>query len=240
MKIIYILLIFALSAFSTDLKEQIVQIKHSNHKEATIEIGNLTVGQSGIIVNNGSEGKSVIVCYGIISASDENRSIITFKFKDVLLQNAIPKTNLKPKDGDIFVINHLYKNSMILAPNFEAFSNAKKLYPNLNFLDSDFFAAYLKINNNPTPKKEDIIEFAHQNDLGRVFIIADQNLHTVDTLSFTIVDSQPLSFESNESSTPFYANIDEIKTSTFDFFGEENIGDYNKYYKKLLGIADGK
>ena len=71
MKIIYILLIFVLSAFSTDLKEQTVQIKDTNEKEATIGIGNLQVGQSGIILNNGSQGKSVIICYGIISSSDE-------------------------------------------------------------------------------------------------------------------------------------------------------------------------
>jgi hypothetical protein len=240
MKIIYILLIFVLSAFSTDLKEQPVQIKNTNEKEATIGIGNLQVGQSGIILNNDSQGKSVIICYGIILASDENKSVISFKFEDIIVQNAIPKTNLKPKDGDLFILNHLYKNSMILAPNFEAFSNAKKLYPNLNLLDSDFFAAYLKINNNPTPKKEDIIAFAHQNDLGRVFIITDKNLHTVDALSFTIVDSKSLTFDNTETNSPFYANIDEIKTSTFDFFGEESIGDYNKYYKKLLGITDGK
>lgn len=240
MKILYIFLICFANLFATNFAEQIIPISNTTQKGATINVGNLKVGQSGIIINNQSKDNAVILSYATVISTDSNSSIIEFQFKDILTQDALPKTNLKPKERDKFILNHLYKNTMVIAPNFEAFSNAKKLYPNLNFLDSDFFAAYLKINNNPTPKKEDIITFAHQNDLGRVFIITDKNLHTIDALSFTIIDSKPLSFDSNETNSPFYANIDEIKTSTFDFFGEENIGDYNKYYKKLLGIQDGQ
>ena len=223
-----------------NFSEQIGTLSHTTDKKATIQIGNLHIGQSGIVVNNQNKDNAVIISYATVIDSDLNSSTIEFKFKDILEQDALPKTNLLPKDGDSFILNHLYKNSMIIAPNFEAFDNLKKVYKNVNFLSSDFFAAYLKINNNPTPKKEDILEFAHKNDLGRIFIITDKDINTVDAVSFKVVDTIPLNFDDNTTAMPFYANIDEIQTSTFDFFGAENIGDYNKYYKKLLGIKDGK
>ncbi len=240
MKIVYIFLICFANLFATDFTEQIIPISNTTKKEATINIGNLQVGQSGIIINNQSKDNAVILSYATVITSDLNSSVIEFKFKDILTQDALPKTNLKPKDGDIFVLNHLYKNTMIIAPNFEALSNVKKINDGAHFLDSDFFAAYLKINENPTPKKEELIAFAHINDLGRIFIVTDKTINTIDALSFQIIDKQKISYDDNTTNTPFYANIDEIKTSTFDFFGEESIGDYNKYYKKLLGIKDGK
>jgi len=240
MKIIQILLLFVISAYAGTFDEQITKLTNTNTKQATIGIGNLQIGQSGIIINNDVKEKTVIICYGIVTSTDENSSNITFTFQDILVQDAIPKTNLLPKNGDNFVLNHLYKNSMIIAPNFQAFNSVKKLYSNVNFLDSDFFAAYLKMNNNPTPTKEDITKFAHQNDFGRIFIITGNVINTVDALSFKILETTPFTLDDNTTNSPFYANIDGIKTSTFDFFGADNIGDYNQYYKKLLGIKDGK
>jgi hypothetical protein len=240
MKILQILLLWAVYTYAGTFSEQITQLKSATKIGATIPIGNLQNGQSGIVVSNKINEKSVIICYATVISSNEKESNISFQFQDILEQDALPKTNLLPKNGDNFVLNHLYKNSMIIAPNFQALDNTKKIYENLNFLSSDFFAAYLKINNNPTPQKKDIIEFAHKNDLGRIFIITDKNINTVDALSFKVIETTPFNFDDNTTNAPFYGNIDEIKTSTFDFFGASNIGDYNKYYKKLLGIKDGK
>lgn len=240
MKILQILLLWAISTYAGTFTEQTIKLKNTNAKQATIEIGNLHIGQSGIVINYDEKDKSVILCYAIVTSSNEKESNITFKFQDILVQKAIPKTNLLPKDGDDFILNHLYKNSMIIAPNFQALDTIKKIYNDVTFLDIDFFAAYLKMNNNPTPKKEDIIEFAHQNDLGRIFIVTENNVNIVDALSFQVIETAPLSIDDNTTNKPFYANIDGIKTSTFDFFTPDNIGDYYKYYKKLLGIKDGK
>lgn len=240
MKIIQILLLWIISLYAGTFTEQTTKLTNTNPKQATINIGNLQVGQSGIVINQDNKDNLVILCYASVTASNEKESNITFQFQDILVQNAIPKTNLLPKDGDDFVLNHLYSNSMIIAPNFQALEGVKKLYSDVNFLNSDFFAAYLKMNNNPTPTKKDIVEFAHQNDLGRVFFVTKESIHIVDALSFKIIETVPFTIEDNTTTSPFYANIDEIKTSTFDFFGEESIGDYNKYYKKLLGITDGK
>ncbi len=240
MRIVYIFLLCFGNLLGGDFIEQIIQIKNASKKDATINVGNLQIGQSGIIINTENKNNSVILCYATVVSSDLNSSKIEFQYKNILMQDALPKTNLKPKDGDQFIINHLYKNALLIAPNFEASSNVKKLNANIHFLESDFFAAYLKINENPTPKKEDLLDFAHQNDLGRIFIITDKTLNMIDAISFKIVDQQTITFEDNTTTSPFYANIEEIKTGTFNFFGEENIGDYNKYYKKLLGIKDGK
>lgn len=240
MKILQIVLLLVGYMYAGNFTEQKAQLTHTTKLGATIPLGGLQIGQSGIVINSQTNEKLVILCYATVTSSNANESNITFQFQDILEQDALPKTNLLPKDGDSFIVNHLYKNSMIIAPNFEALEATKKLYNGSNFLSSDFFAAYLKINNNPTPQKKDFLQFAHKNDLGRIFIVTDKNINMIDAISFTVIETIPVEFENNTTNEPFYANIDEIKTSTFDFFGALNIGDYNKYYKKLLGIQDGK
>lgn len=242
MKIIFTILTLTMVVFATDLNEQIVKISSTDYKknEATIPVGNLVIGQSGIVVNDEIKDSKFIICYATIVSSQPNESIIKFDFREIIEQNAMPKTKLLPKDGDTFVLNHLYKNSMIIAPNFESLNETKKLYNDFNFLDSDLFAAYLKINNTPVPKKKDILNFAHQNDLGTVFIIENDKINIVDALSFSVIKTIPLKINDKNSASPFHTNIEDIKTSTLSFFEEKDIGEYHSYYKKLLGSTDGK
>ena len=240
MKILYTILVLTICTYATDLTQKITKLTQINANQATIQIGNLAIGQSGIIINENNSKKAVIICFATVINSNEKESTLKFNFKEIIQQDAIPKTNRQPKVGDKFILNHLYQNSMIIAPNFKTNDDIKKLYGEWNFLDSDLFAAYLKINNTPAPKKKDILEFAHKNELGTILFAFDNKLFIVDTVSFLPIKNIDFTIDDNTTHSPFYTNVDEIKTGTFSFFEEESIGDYNKYYKKLLGIEDGK
>ncbi|MBI3873499.1 MAG: plasminogen-binding N-terminal domain-containing protein, partial [Arcobacter sp.] len=211
MKIIFVIFALAMSAFTANLTEQITKLTNltANNKEATINLGNLKIGQSGIVINNDLQGKQVILCYATVISSDNNNSIIKFDFREIIEQSAIPKTKLLPKNGDTFIINHLYKNSMIIAPNFKAITKIKQLYSNFNFLDIDLFGAYLKINNTPAPKKEDIVTFAHLNDLGSIFLVENKNLHILDAISLTKIETIPFEIDDNTTISPFQTNVED-------------------------------
>ena len=239
MKSIFIVFIGVLSLFGADLFPQSFKLTQTNEKGAKLIVPHLPAGQSGVVVAT-SGSNSVVISYGIVTATDLNSTTITFDSREIITQNAIPKTKLLPKDGDIFVLGHLYKNSIIIAPNYDALKEVETMKPNHSFIGSDLFGAFLKIENTPAPKKETFLNFAHQNDLGIFHIVIDEMLYTVDALSFNIVHKEPIIYKNKATISPFYTNVEDIKTSTFSFFEEESIGDYNKYYKKLLGIADGK
>lgn len=242
MKIIYTIFALTISLFAIEQTEKIsnIEILSQDKKEATINIGNLLIGQSGIVINTDIKNKIVILDYATVSASDKNSSKIKFLNQEIIEQNAIPKTKLLPKIGDSFIINHLYKNAIIIAPNYKSQQEIKKLYPNFTFINSDIFGGYLKINNTPVPSKEDITSFAHQNDLGIIFLVENNNINIIDAISFNVLEKSTLNIDDNTTMKPFYTNVEDIKNSTFTFFKPENIGDYNTYYKTLLGATNGK
>ena len=239
MKSIFIVFMGILSLFGADLSVQSFVLTQTNKKEAKLLVPHLPIGQSGVVVAR-SGSNSVVISYGIVSATDGNSTTITFDPREIIAQNAIPKTKLRPKDGDIFILGHLYKNSIIIAPNYEALKEVEKIKSSYSFVESDLFGAFLKIENTPAPKKETFLDFAHKNDLGIFHIVIDETLYTVDALSFIVVNKEPISYKNKATISPFYTNVEDIKTSTFSFFEEESIGEYHAYYKKLLGIHDGK
>jgi hypothetical protein len=242
MKIIYTIFALSISLFGISNNEQITTITQIDEikNEATVNQGNLSKGQSGIVINNNISNKIVIISYATVVSSNKETSTIKFNKQEIIEQDAIPKTKLLPKLGDKFIVNHLYKNGFIIAPNYKALVETKKLYPNFAFLDSDLFGGYLKINNTPAPTKDDIKAFAHKNDLGVVFIVENNTVNIIDAISFDILESSQIKIEDNSTIKPFYTNVEDIKVSTFDFFKAEKIDDYNKYYKNLLGTNDGK
>jgi NADH dehydrogenase FAD-containing subunit len=97
------------------------------------------------------------------------------------------------------------------------------------------FAAYLKINNTPSPTKADIKEFALKQQLGTIFVLVNKTLYILDSLSMKTIDKVYLEIENEDIKVPFYSNIEKIEKS-FWSFKEDKIKDYNKYYKTILGL----
>ncbi len=238
MKIIFLITIFLNILFADiNLNIQTSKIYDIEKDQAKIDITNINIGQSGIIVHQ-DDKNSIIISQATVIKSNSEYSTIEFIEKDILLQEAIPTSKLKPTNGDKFILNHLYQTSLLIVPNTKAKKVIKILFSNQNFLDEDFFASYLKLISQPVPTKEDILNFTNKQQVGSIFLAVKNNLYIVDTLSFKVVDTIDIKIDDNRTSSPFLTKIDEIERGFWDF-GPEKIEDYNKYYLKLLNINDG-
>jgi len=231
---VFVVVSFLFSSISLD--RQITTIQNIKKGTATINIGNLQKGQSGIIVHNYGDD-SIILTQAVVVSSGDTVSKIKFVSKSILEQPSLATSKLKPSKNDIFVLNHLYKSSLLIAPNIEAINVVKRLYTKQNFIGDDFFASYLKLESMPLPTKEVISQFCLDNQIGTIFFVIAHKLYIVDSLSFKVIDTKDLEYSSKKIQVPFYTNIKEIKKGFWDF-GEDFIKNYDKYYSKMIGIKN--
>ncbi len=235
MKIILLISITFNLLFATiNLQMQTAKIFDLTEKTAKINISNLIVGQSGVVLKE-IDGNTIILSRAFVQQSNETGSIIEFIDKKILFQDAIVTSLLKPSNNDKFVLNHLYNTSLLIVANQEAKKSVQKLYPKQNFLNEDFFALDLKLNNTPIPTQEIITEFAQAQQIGTIFIVVQNNLFIVDSLTFKVIHTSQIKNEETETMVPFLTKINDIKSTIFSFNANQ-IKDYNLYYLKLLGI----
>lgn len=199
---------------------------------AKVKVGDLRIGQSGVIVNDIS-GNYTIITQGTVVATDKDHSVIEFRDSQLLKQDAIPTLKAKPSNSDLFILNHLYSSSLLIVPNLKAKKVIKKNFPDQNFLSEDFFASYLKVQNNPVPSKKDIIEFCSLQEIGTIFVVVKNKLYIIDALSFKTIDEISVPINDSKTQLPFHTNITDIENSIFDF-GANNIGSYNEFYLSLI------
>ncbi|HIP55480.1 MAG TPA: hypothetical protein EYG97_00490 [Arcobacter sp.] len=236
MKLIFTILFSFLFLNANPFEEKTLNLYNTTQTTATIKIGSLVIGQSGIIIHKFKNNKSTILTDAIVTNSNKLESTIEFLNTTVLKQTAIPTTNLNPSNDDKFVLNHLWTTSLLLTPNFESKQRIKKAYYNNNFIDTDIFAAWLKINNTPVPKKEDIQKFTSYNNIGSIFIQAGKKLYIIDAVSFKVIQERDILIKSEKVQVPFFSNVQDIEKSTFSWFSPAKIDNYNEYYTNLLGI----
>lgn len=243
-----------------DFNLQNIKIYDVTASEAKVDMPNLKEGQSGIIVHDYENDDSIILSYATVINSNDKFSTIKILNQKPLLQDAIPNTNLKPTSSDNFVLNHLYKTSLLIVPNLESKRYVKLKFNTQNFLNEDFFASHLKLNETPLPSKNDIQEFCKNNQIGTVFVVVDQTIYVIDAISFKILHSEKTTINDDSSKLPFFTKIQKIDksffSSTFDFFDfdidlnpfnddeDESIEktiplpskDYNSYYSAMIGV----
>lgn len=217
-----------------NLETQIAKIFNVTQETAKISIGNLTIGQSGVIINQAERNK-IIISQAYVENSNKTSSTLKIIQNDILPQDAIPTSKLKPSNGDIFILNHLYSSSLLIVPNKEAKEFIFDIYKEQNFLNEDFFAAYLKLEEEPIPKQEDFQNFSHKNQIGTLFFAIENKLYIVDALSFKVIATHLIMEQSDKIKVPFLSKIETIEKGFWDF-GDNEIEDYNQYYLKLLGI----
>jgi len=199
---------------------------------AKVKVGNLRIGQSGVIVNDIS-GNYTIITQGTVIKTDKEHSVIEFVKSKLLEQDAIPTLKAKPTNSDLFVLNHLYKSSLLIVPNIKSKKIVKRNFQKQNFLNEDFFAAYLKLHDNPVPSKQDIIEFCSLQEVGSIFIVVKNKLYIIDALSFKTIDEIDVPINDFSTQLPFLTRITDIENGMFDF-GASNIGSYNEFYTSLI------
>lgn len=218
-----------------------LKIGNIENNKSVIPMGNLIIGQTGIVVHIFDNDKRLIVSNAKVISSDLNSSVVEFfEFKD-LTQDAIPTSNRVVTTNDILILNYMYNSSLLITPTLDSFQSVRENFKLNNFVHSDIFAAKLKVDHKPYPTKEDIQNFAIEQNLGTIFMVIENKVYIIDSKTFTILESYAINYENAEAIMPFYTRVEEIEESIFnlsffDFFsGEKNLS-YNEYYKRILGI----
>ncbi|RLA75157.1 MAG: hypothetical protein DRG11_02295 [Epsilonproteobacteria bacterium] len=203
---------------------------------AYIKTQNIKIGTSGIIVHTFKDGDEVILAKAIVISKEVGKTKISIKKFDTLKNNSVATTKKEPSIGDIFVPNHLYSNAIIIAPDMQTYKQIKEQHSYAHFLSSDIFASVLKIDNNPTPQKKDIQKFCFDNFVAIVYLYTQNNLYKIDVNSFKILQKYQLKTEKSNTILPFYSLVEDIKKGLFSWFSDNDIGDYDKYYTRLIGV----
>lgn len=219
----------------SNLKKPIyTSISDISGNTAKVNVGNLTIGQSGIIVHKNSDGKSVILASAIVIDTNANSSKVSLKKYDKLKQDAIPTFNIKVSKNDQLILNYLYSSSMVIAPNHESFKKVRNIFKEHNFIHPDLFGAQLKIGENPTPNKEAIQEFCKKQNINTLFVVIKDMVYIIDTTSFKTIASSQINYENEQAQMPFYTRVQEIKRAFYDFSFANKL--YNSHYRAILGI----
>jgi len=215
-----------------------VKIENIKDNKTTINLGNLIVGQSGVVVHIYNNDKRLIVANAEVIESNSNTSTVLFTKFDDLKQDAIPTSNRSVETNDILVLNYLYTSSLLITPTQETFQIVRSNFKYNNFLHSDVFAAKLKVDNQPYPKKEEIQKFAIEQNLGTIFFVVNQHVYVVDTKTFKVLTTYKLDYKNENLQVPFYTRVEDIKSSplTFNLFSNDKNLSYEEYYKNILGF----
>ncbi|OCL81796.1 Plasminogen-binding protein PgbA [Arcobacter porcinus] len=226
--------VFANSSFET-ISVDITNIEKNRSK---IEIPNLKIGQSGIVIHTYDEKFNTIVSNAKVISSDEFGSVVEFFAFDDLKQDAIATTKRKVEINDKLILNYLYQNSLLIAPNFEGFDDISKKFPNFSFIHPDILGAKLKFTNSLYPTKKEIQDFTIEQNLGTIFIVVLDNLYILDSKTFLILDKfDYIQKDGLEKRLPFFTRVEDVKDSFFNissWFKKKD--DYDSHYKKILGI----
>lgn len=239
-----------------------VKIDNLKDNKTTINIGNLVVGQSGVVIHLHDRDKRLIVANAKVISSNEKTSIIEFSKFDDLQQDAIPTSKRGVEKGDILALNYLYNSSLLIAPSQETFQLVRENFRYNNFLHTDIFASSLKDQEEPLPTKKIIQEFAIKQNLGTIFVVVNNKVNVIDTKTFSTLATYDISYNSDDSQLPFYTRIEKIEASALSFiknfsfknfeieddyldikdilFGKSKEDQqkltYDEYYSKILGL----
>jgi hypothetical protein len=219
--------------FGFDIQTQKLVVSGSDDKFCDVYADNLKIGQSGIVLHHYSNENYVIIAQVEVVQSSENKAKLAIHYDDIIKQDALPSMKRKVQNGDIVILNHLYTNILIIAPNFEAFKQSSKNFEKGNVLHPDILGAYLKITNKPNPTQKDFQDFSKLQNIGIYGFVFNKKLHIVDAISFKILETINLEYDQKETAEPFYTNIEDIKSMIYDFKSSK-ITNYDEYYAKII------
>ncbi|RXJ97607.1 hypothetical protein CRU98_13080 [Arcobacter sp. CECT 8986] len=199
--------------FST-IKTQLTNVTKDS---AIINIGNLRVGQSGIVMKTYDDGQKIIIANAYVEATNETASKVKFLRFEGLKQNALPNSKSIVQENDTLILNYMYDKSLIIAPSQDAFLVTRAKFRNNSFLHSDIFAAKLKADREPLPSRTTIQKFAKDQNLGTIFIVISNKVYIVDSKTFAILDRFSLAYNYLDTDRmPFYTRITGIEESVID------------------------
>ena len=209
---------------------------HGDH--AVVALSGAAPGSSGIVLHKFDDRHSAIIATAIVTGSKEGKTSLRFQRYRRLRQKALPQYKIAPQQGDIVILGYLYNRVLPIVPDEAAYKRFLLGHRALDVIHPDLFASALYFDHTPQPAKRDFYKACVQNDLGLLYFAVDREGYFVDCESFRIVAREPLpeAIDAKRSMQPFYSRIPRIKNRLGGILSDESIGDYNRYYKKVLGI----
>ncbi|AXX91196.1 hypothetical protein CPU12_13335 [Malaciobacter molluscorum LMG 25693] len=193
------------------------QLTNVTKNSAIINIGNLRVGQSGIVIKTYDDGQKIIIANAYVEATNDTASKVKFLRFEGLKQNALPNSKSIVQENDTLILNYMYDKSLLIAPSQDAFIVTRAKFRNNTFLHSDIFAAKLKADREPLPSKTTIQKFAKEQNLGTIFIVISNKVYIIDSKTFAVLDTFSLAYNYLDTDRmPFYTRITGIEESMID------------------------
>ncbi len=212
------------------------EIIKTGKKEAIVKNSPyVPIGSSGVVIRKLDDTHSTIIAGAVVESKNGDEMKIKFIVFDMLEQSALPPLKVLPRKGDKVLLNYLYNRAFVIAPNEDTYLSILSDFPQISWIHPDILAAFLSKEYNPTPKKEDFQKVCKQNTSMLLFFAIKNRGYFVDCNSFKILKEEKISFKEGKTALPFYSRIGEIESSIFSI-GSNSIKNYDKYYKKLLGI----
>lgn len=232
MRKIFIFLAMAISLFASIEANKKSEILSISKNKAVIKNINAPIGSSGIVVHYFDKEHSTIVAGAELVAPNK----IKFRVFEALKQDALPVPNIKPKIGDEVILNYLYDRGVIIAPNFKTYQEIANKHSDIEWLHPDLLAAELSIAKNPAPEKEDFKKFCEDYSVGLLYFAIKEKGYFVDCYTFKKLKSENIKTFNKSVHLPFYSRIKEIETNWFNFYQNQEVTNYNDYYKNLLEL----
>ena len=239
MRILATFLLFLSMSFGFEMPQ--VRGVLSDVKDGGARIENsdkIVLGSSGVVIRNFKNGESSIIARAVVTQKGGAYANVRFEVFENLAQDALPIPGVMPKNGDTIILNYLYSRAVIVAPNESVYKQVSEHFKNITFISPDVAAAYLADIHSPSPNRTDFRNICYQNAAGLIFIAFDGEGVFADCGSFKTLHS----FKSGKVSgymRPFYSNVRKISEHFWDI-NDGQIGNYEKYYRKLIKQNEGE
>lgn len=226
MKKVLIFLFVVLNIYASEF-----EINAIDKKSGAIECENLRVGESGLVIRELGDFRTIIA-NATITKVEESKCSVEFSEFVGLVQEALPRVKEKPAIGDKIIFKTINKRALAIAPNLKSYEEITNK-SDISFIHPDIFATYLESESNPSPTKESFAKFCNAYSIGLIYFAIDRE-YIVDCFSFKVLETNELEIKKEDEIKPFYSRAGELKASIFSF--KDEIKDYMSYYKKLLGL----
>jgi ASC-1-like (ASCH) protein len=224
MKKIFGLLLVAIISLYAKEYDMIEYTIKSNIHQLDIDIPN---NHTGVVIKKMGQNQAIIAIARV------NNGSIEYRKNTLLEQEYLPKVLDNVSAGDKIIFNHMYKNAVVIAPDYKTYKKVMDKHPDTLFVDIDTFSGFLTRNVEPVPTKELFKEYAREYDVGLFYIAVDGQLFTLDAKTLDVIAQKNFRV-SQEAQKPFYSKVKKIPVSFFDF-GTTDIVSYHAYYKAFVG-----
>ncbi|WP_456380946.1 plasminogen-binding N-terminal domain-containing protein [Hydrogenimonas sp.] len=202
-------------------------------EEATVPVGGIPEGVSGIVVHAYDATHKAIVASVTVTESGETSSRVRLLPFKGLEQPNLPTIGTKPREGDTVILGYLYDRVLPIVPNLKSLEKAKESFPKLHLIHPDLFAVELAKEKSPLPYRKDFRKMCEKMHLGLVMFMFEDGTDFIDCISWVKVGSSDVaSVDASKFKQPFFNRFEEIPSAFYDW-SEYRIENFDRFYRKL-------